>query len=88
MKRGDFMDLKTDEGVIVSQNNEKIAVYKDASGNVSAVSAICTHKGCELVWNGKDKTWDCPCHGSRFDTTGKVVKGPAETDLPRRELDK
>jgi len=80
------MDLKTDEGVIISRNNEKIAVYKDESGTVHAVSAVCPHAGCGVVWNGKDKTWDCPCHGSRFTADGKVMKGPAVKDLQKKEL--
>jgi len=82
------MDVKTDEGQVITQNNEKIAVYKDKSGKMTALSAVCPHKGCIVGWNGKGKTWDCPCHGSRFTTDGKVIKGPAVTDLPKRELDK
>jgi Rieske Fe-S protein len=82
------MDLKIDEGVVINQKNEKVAVYKDKTGKVNALSAVCTHSGCGVVWNGKDKTWDCPCHGSRFNTDGKVLKGPAVKDLPKIELDK
>jgi Rieske Fe-S protein len=81
------MDLNPGEGQIIDQNNEKVAVYKDASGAVSAVSAICTHQGCTVGWNANDKTWDCPCHGSRFDTNGTVVKGPAAINLPKRLLE-
>jgi nitrite reductase/ring-hydroxylating ferredoxin subunit len=76
-KGGDSVDLKTDEGKIINQKDEQIAVYKDTTGKVTAVSAVCTHMGCIVGWNGKDKTWDCPCHGSRFDKTGKVITGPA-----------
>jgi Rieske Fe-S protein len=82
------MDLKTDEGIIISQKNEKVAVYQDKTGKVTALSAVCTHSGCSVIWNGNDKTWDCPCHGSRFNTDGKIMKGPATKDLPKKELDK
>jgi Rieske Fe-S protein len=81
------MDLQTGEGKIVSQKNGKIAIYKDTKGNTHTVSAVCTHAGCIVEWNGKDKTWDCPCHGSRFNTDGKVIKGPAVKDLPKNIQD-
>jgi Rieske Fe-S protein len=82
------MDIKTDEGKIIKQKEEQIAVYKDKTGNVSALSAVCTHMGCIVGWNSKDKTWDCPCHGSRFNTEGKVINGPAVKDLPKKDLNK
>jgi Rieske Fe-S protein len=78
------MDIKTDKGEIINRNNEKIAVYTDKTGKVNAVSAVCTHLGCIVEWNGKDKTWDCPCHGSRFSPDGKVIHGPAAKDLPKK----
>ena len=62
-------------------------MYKDAAGKVTAVSAVCTHMGCIVGWNGKDKTWDCPCHGSRFEKEGKVINGPAVKDLPKKLID-
>lgn len=82
------MDLKPNEGKIIKQNGEKIAVYKDNSGKTHAVSAVCTHRGCTVGWNAKDSTWDCPCHGSRYDKNGKVIHGPAVKDLTKKELDK
>ncbi len=82
------MDLKIEEGKIINQQGEQIAVYKDTTGKITAVSAVCTHMGCIVGWNGKEKTWDCPCHGSRFDKAGKVIAGPAVKDLPKKELDK
>lgn len=80
--KGDKMDLAMDEGKVLSQKGRNIAVYKDKSGKIFTLSAVCTHLGCTVTWNIKDKTWDCPCHGSRFDIRGKVIKGPAIKNLP------
>ncbi len=76
-----FSDISPDSGAIVRQGLEKIAVYKDASGAVHACSATCPHLGCIVQWNPGEKTWDCPCHGSRFDSQGHVINGPANRDL-------
>jgi Rieske Fe-S protein len=65
---------------------KKLAVYKDADGDVHTCSAVCPHMGCILAWNGAERTWDCPCHGSRFDTHGQVVNGPANTNLAAETL--
>jgi len=78
--------LENGEGVMIESNGEKIAVYKDDEGKVSAMSAVCTHMGCIVGWNKDEKTWDCPCHGSRFDKEGKVIHGPAVKDLEKRKL--
>ena len=59
----------------------KHAVYRDDQGRLHTVSAVCTHMGCIVGWNPTESTWDCPCHGSRFDPYGKVVNGPAIDDL-------
>ena len=58
--------------------------FRDESGKVHAVSAVCTHMGCIVGWNETDRTWDCPCHGSRFDLDGSVIEGPAVRDLERK----
>lgn len=63
------------------------AVYRDAEGTLHACSAICPHLGCIVEWNGAEQTFDCPCHGSRFTATGKVVSGPANTDLKPAEAE-
>lgn len=74
-------DVKNDEGKIVMFGDEKVGIYKDKAGNVYAVKPVCTHLGCELSWNDLNKTWDCPCHGSRFDYTGKSIYSPSMKDL-------
>jgi Rieske Fe-S protein len=56
-------------------------VYKDQQGALHQRSAVCGHLGCIVNWNAAEKTWDCPCHGSRFDKLGKVINGPANSDL-------
>jgi glycine/D-amino acid oxidase-like deaminating enzyme/nitrite reductase/ring-hydroxylating ferredoxin subunit len=68
-------------GAVIRRGAKKIAVYKDDKGAVHMRSAVCTHLYCIVDWNSTEKTWDCPCHGSRFDPYGKVVNGPAITPL-------
>lgn len=68
-------------GEVISHNFEKIAVYKNEIGEVHSMSAVCPHLGCIVDWNDTEKSWDCPCHGSRFDCLGKVLCGPAISDL-------
>ena len=70
------------EGDIVKVDGAKAGIYRDAGGRLQAVSAVCTHMGCALGWNPVDRTWDCPCHGSRFTPDGDVVNGPARFPLP------
>ena len=79
-------DIKQESGQIVELNGEKVGVYKDIEGKMFAVKPVCTHLGCILNWNDADKTWDCPCHGSRFDYTGKNIYNPALKDLEKVEL--
>ncbi|WP_353643232.1 FAD-dependent oxidoreductase [Mesorhizobium sp. WSM2239] len=74
------------QGGIVEIDGEQLAVVKDDQGVVSALSAVCTHLGCIVGWNEVDRTWDCPCHGSRFDRQGQVISGPAVSPLETREL--
>jgi glycine/D-amino acid oxidase-like deaminating enzyme/nitrite reductase/ring-hydroxylating ferredoxin subunit len=69
------------EGKVVKIDGHRCAVSRDSDGKLSVRSAICTHMGCVVRWNGADKTWDCPCHGSRFNHDGEVIGGPAETPL-------
>lgn len=77
----DFDEIANNSGSIVEINGDKVGIYKDLDGNIHAVKPICTHLGCLLSWNDVDKTWDCPCHGSRFNFDGKNLYGPAFEDL-------
>jgi Rieske Fe-S protein len=65
---------------------ERCAVYRDSSANLHVVSATCTHLGCTVGFNDAERTWDCPCHGSRFDPDGAVLHGPATKPLPPRPI--
>jgi glycine/D-amino acid oxidase-like deaminating enzyme/nitrite reductase/ring-hydroxylating ferredoxin subunit len=78
-------DLKIGEGKIVKLNGEKVAAFRDETGKVILSSPVCTHMKCIVHWNDADKTWDCPCHGSRFKSDGEVFSGPAETALERKQ---
>lgn len=69
--------IKPDEGRIVQLRNDKAAAHMDPGGTLHLVSAKCTHMGCIVHWNSAEKSWDCPCHGSRFSITGEVLEGPA-----------
>lgn len=73
------------EGAIVQRGLRKIAVYCDDGGGIHEMSAVCPHLKCIVHWNGLEKCWDCPCHGSRFDCRGEVISGPANAGLERIE---
>jgi glycine/D-amino acid oxidase-like deaminating enzyme/nitrite reductase/ring-hydroxylating ferredoxin subunit len=74
-------DIAPGSGAVLRRGAKKIAAYKDDQGNLHLRSAVCTHLYCIVDWNSMEKTWDCPCHGSRFDPYGKVINGPAITPL-------
>ncbi|MFP4006654.1 MAG: FAD-dependent oxidoreductase [Spirulinaceae cyanobacterium] len=76
-----FDKVKTNEGKILTLNNQKVAAYRDNNDRVHAVSAVCPHLGCVVSWNNGEKSWDCPCHGSRFSCDGELLRGPAVKDL-------
>ena len=82
-----FSNIDLNCGGIIDVNGKKVGIYKDTSGNVYAVNPVCTHLGCLLSWNNIDKTWDCPCHGSRFDFMGKNLYDPAFENLEIYNLD-
>lgn len=76
-------DVKMNEGKIVRVDGKKVAAYRGEDGKLTMCSPVCTHLGCIVKWNDADKTWDCPCHGSRFHPTGEVYAGPAEDPLKK-----
>lgn len=76
-------DLPIGAGRIVKDRGERLAVYRDEQGKLHAVSAICTHMGCQVAFNAVERSWDCPCHGSRFDIDGCVLDGPATKPLAK-----
>jgi glycine/D-amino acid oxidase-like deaminating enzyme/nitrite reductase/ring-hydroxylating ferredoxin subunit len=82
----DLEKIATGSGEVVEWKGERVALYKDEEGKVFACSATCTHMGCIVHWNSAEKSWDCPCHGSRFNFDGKVIQGPANKDLEAKEL--
>lgn len=73
--------IKNDNGAIIKIDGTSVGIYKDSSGKIFAVKPTCTHLGCLLTWNNLDKTWDCPCHGSRFDYKGNNIYDPAFKNL-------
>lgn len=75
--------LATGEGRLMQVDGHKRAVYRDETGHLHVLSPVCTHLGCLVRWNGSARSWDCPCHGSRFAPTGEVLEGPALTGLER-----
>jgi glycine/D-amino acid oxidase-like deaminating enzyme/nitrite reductase/ring-hydroxylating ferredoxin subunit len=77
--------LRAGEGAIIRRGVKKIAAFRDVRGTLHEFSAACPHLGCIVQWNGTEKTWDCPCHGSRFDAQGSVLNGPAITGLRRTD---
>ncbi len=80
-KRTAPRNIKRGEGEILKVDGQRVACSRDENGKLHKVSAVCTHLGCLVRWNSAEKTWDCPCHGSRFHPTGEVLSGPAETPL-------
>jgi len=78
-------EIAPGSGKIIRRGLKKFAVYKDEAGTTHELSAVCRHLGCIVDWNSLEKTWDCPCHGSRYDARGQVIMGPANEDLERVE---
>jgi glycine/D-amino acid oxidase-like deaminating enzyme/nitrite reductase/ring-hydroxylating ferredoxin subunit len=74
-------ELKRGAGAIMREGLSKLAVYKDEGGTAHKLSAVCPHLGCVVAWNSTEKTWDCPCHGSKYRADGRVYQGPANNDL-------
>jgi nitrite reductase/ring-hydroxylating ferredoxin subunit len=80
-------EVQPGEGKVLKMDGHRCAVYRDHDGQVTMLSAVCTHMGCLVRWNKAAETWDCPCHGSRFNTHGEVVAGPAESPLEKQSLE-
>lgn len=76
-------ELKRGDGAIMREGLSKLAVFRDEGGAVHKLSAVCPHLGCVVGWNPTEKTWDCPCHGSKFRADGRVYQGPANSDLSK-----
>jgi glycine/D-amino acid oxidase-like deaminating enzyme/nitrite reductase/ring-hydroxylating ferredoxin subunit len=83
----DVQDLAPGEAKVLKVNKHRCAAHRDAAGQLHLVSAVCTHMGCIVEWNNAEKSWDCPCHGSRFGVDGSVLEGPAMVPLPPVSLD-
>jgi len=77
-------ELAPGEGAFVRHDGETVAAYRDEDGQVMAISPTCTHLLCRVAWNEAERSWDCPCHGSRFAPDGTVIEGPAVRDLERK----
>ena len=75
--------IQSGEGALLREGVKKIAAYRDDQGTLHKLSAVCPHLKCIVRWDNYEKTWDCPCHGSRFDALGRVLNGPALSDLEK-----
>lgn len=75
--------LSDGEGAVLVVEGKKVAVYKTTDGKVNKLSPVCKHLGCIVEFNQEEKTWDCPCHGSRYKTDGTVFKGPSKKNLEK-----
>lgn len=74
-------ELETGCGKVVETSRGKAGVYKTLEGRICQVDVVCPHMGCELTWNPDECSWDCPCHGSRFDREGNLLDGPAQEGI-------
>jgi glycine/D-amino acid oxidase-like deaminating enzyme/nitrite reductase/ring-hydroxylating ferredoxin subunit len=83
-KIDDLSKVSAGEGKVVKIGGDTYAVYRSPEGQLSALSPVCSHMKCRVHWNAADKSWDCPCHGSRFSTEGEVIEGPAYRPLEKR----
>ncbi|MEJ6982577.1 FAD-dependent oxidoreductase [Pedobacter sp. P351] len=79
-------EIPLDSGALVEYKNEKLAIYKDATGEIHALNPVCTHAKCIVNWNNSEKSWDCPCHGARYAINGEVLTGPASKGLQKVEI--
>lgn len=82
----DLADIPANAGRIMRINGQQLAVYRDGQGELYAFSPVCPHAKCIVTWNTAEQTWDCPCHGGRFDAYGHVLNGPPVSNLEPRKL--
>ncbi|KAA5532302.1 FAD-dependent oxidoreductase [Taibaiella lutea] len=82
----EFADLGKEEGRVVKYQEKQIAIYKDEYGVLKALSPVCPHAGCIVSWNSAEKSWDCPCHGARYDTDGQLLNGPSVKPLKKIDI--
>ena len=82
----DMIDIALEEGKVVEFEGKKMGVYRDTNGAIYAVNPVCPHMKCVVHWNSTERSWDCPCHGSRFSFTGELLNGPAKHDLELYKL--
>jgi len=85
-KLPELVGLAPGEAKVVKYEGHRLAIYKDESGKIYTLNSACTHIKCEVAWNSAEKTWDCPCHGSRFSYTGEMLTAPARKDLEMVEI--
>ncbi len=86
-ERAEPEQLRPGEGGLLRLGGRKTAAYRDEQGELHTLSPVCTHMGCHVSWNPAERSWDCPCHGSRFAGDGMVIQGPATRDLEKRDID-
>lgn len=84
---GSLGEIAAGSGKIVEYEGQKVGIYKKETGQVTVIDPVCTHAGCIVQWNDSEKSWDCPCHGARFNCDGEVLTGPARKPLERVKLD-
>lgn len=84
-KLKEIEEIGLGQGKVVTAEGEKLAIYRDETGKLSVLSAVCPHMMCLVHWNGAEASWDCPCHGSRFDLEGEVIEGPSFHPLAKRD---
>lgn len=84
----EIFDVKIGEGKIVNYSGKKVGVYRSDNGDYFCINPVCTHLKCAISFNGAEKTWDCQCHGSRFDVSGKILEGPAVYPLHKIKIKK
>jgi Rieske Fe-S protein len=85
-KLDSFSGLAPGEAKVVEYEGNKTGIYKDEAGNLFAIDPVCPHMKCLVEWNNTEKSWDCPCHGSRFSYTGELLTGPSTHDLKAYQL--